>query len=170
MNNYLGSLQSTGVSLALFIEELRTDPEPVVVLLYGDHKPWLGDNSVVYEELGITLNSSTEESFRNMYATKYLIWANDAAKEVLGHEIIGTGPDISPCYLMNVLFDRLGWEGDSYMQYMSDMMEVLPVIHSSGIFFEYGKYTTHLEVETKALYDELLCVEYYRFENFSEDK
>ena len=170
MNNYLGSLQSTGVSLALFIEELRTDPEPVVVLLYGDHKPWLGDNSVVYEELGITLNNSTEERFRNMYATKYLIWANDAAKEVLGHEITGTGPDISPCYLMNVLFDRLGWEGDSYMQYMSDMMEVLPVIHSSGIFFEYGKCTTHLEVETKALYDELLCVEYYRFENFSEDK
>ena len=71
---------------------------------------------------------------------------------------------------MNVLFDCLGWEGDSYMQYMSDMMEVLPVIHSSGIFFEYGKCTPYLEVETKALYDELLCVEYYRFENFSEDK
>lgn len=170
MNNYLGTLQNTGVYLEEFIEELRSDPEPVVVLLYGDHKPWLGDDSSVYEELGITVNNFTEENFRNMYATKYLIWANDAAREVLGHKIIGTGPDISPCYLMNVLFDRLGWEGDSYMQYMSDMMEVLPVIHSSGIFFEHGECTPYLEVETRALYDELLCVEYYRFENFSEDK
>ncbi len=170
MNNYLGTLQDTGVYLERFIEELRDDPEPVVVLLYGDHKPWLGNNSCVYEELGITVNCSTEENFRNMYATKYLIWANDAAVEVLGREIVGTGPDISACYLMNVLFDRLGWEGDSYMQYMSDMMEVLPVIHSSGIFFEYGKYATCLEAETKALYNELLCVEYYRSENFSEDK
>lgn len=170
MNNYLGTLQDTGVYLEGFIEELREDPEPVVVLLYGDHKPWLGDDSSVYHELGIDFDLSCEEGFCEMYTTKYLIWANDAAEEVLGRKIIGEGPDISPCFLMNVLFDRLGWTGDPYLQYMDDVMETLPVIHSSGVFFADGEYTAYPDEYAQALYDELLCVEYYRYASFTEDK
>ena len=45
---------------------------------------------------------------------------------------MGRGPDISPCFLMNVLFEQLGWTGDAYMQAVEDCWKELPVIHNYG--------------------------------------
>jgi hypothetical protein len=43
MNNYLWSMMDTAQRMMQLLDELRNEEESVVVLLYGDHKPWLGD-------------------------------------------------------------------------------------------------------------------------------
>ena len=68
----------------------------MVIVLFGDHNPWMGDANSVYSKLGIDLDLSTKEGFLNYYATRYLIWANDAAKEVLGCDFQGEGPRREP--------------------------------------------------------------------------
>ena len=52
----------------------------MVIVVFGDHNPWLGDGNAVYKAIGLDLDFSTEEGFYNYYSTRYLIWANDAAK------------------------------------------------------------------------------------------
>ena len=161
MNNYLGSLANTGENISRMIDELRDDEAPVVVVLYGDHKPWLGDNNSVYKELGIDLDLSTYDGVRNYYSTRYLIWANNSAKEIIGEDFAGEGPDISPCYLMNILFERLGWEGNSYMKFTNGIRETLPVVNKQGCYVEGDVYTNKLSPEGQEKFSDLLNVQYY---------
>lgn len=134
VNNYLGSVASTGKQLAAYVDSFRDDPEPVVLVFFGDHKPTLGAGNSFYEELGVNVQEGTAEGFYNLYTSPYLIWTNDAAKAVLGRSDIGTGPTISPCYLMSVLFDCCGWEGPSWMQLQRQTRAVLPVMQSRGMY------------------------------------
>ena len=87
-----------------------------MLAVFGDHKPWLGYSNSAYQELGVNLDTATEEGFYNYYSTRYLIWANDAAKEALGEDFVGEGPDVSSCFLMNLLFDLCGWQGNAWAQ------------------------------------------------------
>ena len=91
--------------------------------MFGDHKPWLGDNESVYQSLGMPVACDTPEGFLCHYSTQYLIWGNDAAKRALGRELRGDGPTIGPSMLMCTLFDALGWEGPPFMQEQRGLME-----------------------------------------------
>lgn len=131
INNYLAGIEDTCRRMADMQEAFRDYDKPVILVFFGDHKPWLGDQSVTYTALGIDIWSDSEDGFFNYYSTPYLIWANDSAKEILGSDVVGEGPRISPCYLMNVLFDICGWEGPSYMKLSNAVMEQTPILHST---------------------------------------
>ena len=160
INNYLGSLADTQTWLMPEIEALRTDSEPAVVLLYGDHNPWLEKRSV-YEEAGISLDQSTGEGMLQYYGTPYLIWANDAAKELLGKDFVGQGPTVSPGYLLNVVFRELGWTGSAFMQYTDQIMGRLPVVSTNGFYVEDGSYTQTLSEDGQRMLQEYGCEQFY---------
>ena len=120
---------------------LDTLDEPVVLFLYGDHKPWLGNGASIYQGLGINLDTATQEGFLNYYSTWYLIWGNQAAKAQLGNPFQGEGPDLSPCFLMDEVFRQCGWEGPAYMQAQREAALALPVLHTTGWVKENGQYT-----------------------------
>ncbi|MGI5928890.1 LTA synthase family protein [Pseudoflavonifractor sp.] len=167
MNNYFGSLKNTGDNLEMFFDYFRESEDPVVIVLFGDHNPWMGDANSVYNKLGIDLDLSTKEGFMNYYATRYLIWANDAAKEVLGCDFQGEGPDLSPNFLMTELFDLCGWEGPAFMQATRPVMEALPVINTpTGLYFEDGNLTKDLTDENQALADRYDSLQYYWRKHF----
>ena len=166
--NYLGSVYSTQIFLSEFVDALRASDEPVVLVVFGDHKPWLGSGNAVYKSLGISLDRSTEEGFYNYWSTGYFIWANNAAKRALGRNIVGEGPDISPCFLMNVLFERLGWEGDAYMQAVEPLRRELPVIHNSGaVLTPGGGLVLEPSGEQAEQARRFRALEYYRARHFS---
>ena len=169
LSNYLGSVMSTQKYLAEMVDAFRQSEEPIVLVVFGDHKPWLGNGNSVYEELGIDLSQESEESFYNYWSTRYLIWANDAAKTALGTDLVGEGPDISPCFLMNVLFEQLGWTGDAYMQVVNQCREALPAIHNYGACLTTdGQLVRELSEEQAELVRRFECLGYYRVRHFSE--
>lgn len=170
LNNYLGSMKDTGFRLWQFVEKIKADSKPSVVLVFGDHKPWLGDGNSVYDELGINIDVSTHEGFLNYYSTEYVIIANDAAKEVTGKNFTGTGPVTSPCFLMNVLFDELGYAGTGYMQFADTVRQKMPALNSVGVVDEHnGFYSVEDLPENLAdIYDEFLCGAYYESMNFKK--
>lgn len=168
LNNYLGSVRETSQYLWDMLEALRDDPTPVVVVLYGDHKPWLGDSNSVYTELGIDLDTSTPEGFLNYYSTEYVIWANDAAKNLTGCFFSGEGETISATFLMNKVFSLLGWQGNAYMQYTTDVMDRLPVVGGMGYYLLDDQVLTRdaLPTELLELAKQFQRVEYYYRNNF----
>lgn len=85
VNNYLNSVASTTEFLYAYATDMLATEEPLVLVFFGDHKPWLGNSGSVYETLGINIDPSTEAGFFNYYATRYLILANDAAKALCGN-------------------------------------------------------------------------------------
>ena len=161
MNSYMTTIMDTDRELAKLIDQLRTDPAPVLLVTFGDHLPWMGDGNSFYDEMGIDINPSTDESFLRHYSTRYLIWANDAAKEIIGHDVVGEGPAISPCYLMNLVFDQLGWEGPGFMQAMDDMMVEFPVVTTKGRYEVDGVLTDKIPEEHKEQFDKFQYMQYY---------
>ena len=161
VDNYLGSVSDTAEQLSALVDLFRNEERPVVLVIYGDHKPWLGYNNSGYQELGVNLDTSTAEGFYNYYGTRYLIWANAAAKEILGNDFQGEGPDVSSCFLMNLVFEQLGWTGDSWTQATADIWRQLPVLTTVGRYVENGALTAELSPEGQAALDTYESLEYY---------
>jgi len=93
-----------------------------------------------------------------------VIWMNDAAREALGFrgQALQSGPTISPCYLMNVLFDTLGWgKGPAYLQAMAGMMEDFPVYSTKGRVSIEGSLSTTIPGPWVERYHEMQKLCYY---------
>ena len=161
VNNYLYGIEDTCGHMKTMLDTFRTCEKPVILVFFGDHKPWLGEQSVTYGALGIDITSDSDESFYRYYATDYLIWANDAAKAVLGNDFVGIGPDISPCFLMNVLFDQCSWEGPGYQKLTDEVMSQLPMLHTTGRYLTGGVFRDTLTEDQRLLADQMTCAQYY---------
>ena len=168
VDNYLGSVADTARQLSSLMDAFREEERPVVLVVFGDHKPWLGDSNSAYQELGVNLDTSTQEGFYNYYGTRYLIWANDAAKEALGRDLTGEGPDVSSCFLMNLVFDLLGWQGDSWAQATTEIWHQLPVLTAVGRYVENGQLVEEkdLSEEGRRLLNTYRSMEYYQGTHF----
>lgn len=141
LNNYLNSQKETTDVLYTFAQEMLATEEPLVLVFFGDHKPWMGNNGSVYADYGINMDVSTEQGFLNYYGTRYLILANDAAKAVTGNDFSGEGETISAAFLMNKVFALCGYKGNAYMQYTSALAEQYPVVHRTDAYAETEKQT-----------------------------
>lgn len=167
-NNYLTSIEDTTKQIYNMINTLKMSSEPVVIILFGDHNPWLGDNNSVYSMLGINFDLDTEEGFYNYYSTPYIIWANDAAREALGQNFVGIGPTISPCFLMSEFFELADFKGNEFMQINTNLKNDLNIVHTSGRYKENGILTNALSEEAKQKLNKFINFEYYWSHNFKK--
>ena len=161
MNNYMSVIIEQDMELEKLINKLSDEQEPVVVIVFSDHLPWMGNANAFYNEMGIEFRTNTEEGFRDYYSTEYFIWANGKAKEVLENDFVGRGPTISPCYLMNVVFEQCGWNGPSYMQAMDHMKEIFPVFTINGGYIIDDRFTYEIPENRKQDMLNLESLAYY---------
>ena len=139
MNNYMNAIMQGDAALMELVDQLRADEDPVVLLVFSDHMPWMGDSNVL-------------------------------AKAVLGEDFTGEGPTISPCYLMNLVFDLCSWDGPAFMQAMDEMMEVFPVVTTHDCYVVDGVFTDAIPQERQDLFRDFLYLQYYwRSEFLFED-
>lgn len=170
LSNYFYGIDETIRELVRLTDGLEESEEPVVLFVFGDHKPWLGDNKAVYYELGLDMDFSETEGFYNTFATPYFIWANSAAKEVLGRDFTGDGGDFSPCFLMPRVFEACGWDGPGFMQYAREMRAVTPVLSQKGLFLQNGAVCAEMNEEDTAFYNDFLSVQSWRGSSAREVK
>lgn len=167
VDNYLASLQNTAEQLRILLDQFAAEERPVVVIGFGDHKPWFGDRNSAYQELGINLDTSTVEGFYNYYGTRYFIWANDAAKTALGSEFVGEGPDVSSCFLMNLFFDLCDWNGDGWTQAATAVWREVPVITTVGRYMgKDGRLVEILDQSGQQALETYRSIEYYHGTHF----
>lgn len=126
LNNYFWGVEDTNNKIYYLVEKLRKEEEPIVLILFGDHNPSLGE---IYEKLGINFDFSTEEGCYNYYSTPYIIWANETAKQVLQNDFIGDGEKMSSNFLMNKFFELAGYDGNEYMKFSNEIKEKFSVIN-----------------------------------------
>ena len=171
LNNYFWGLKRTDDCLRDLVAHFEESGEPVVLVLFGDHKPWLGDGHSVYAELGIDISRTSDESFYNFYCTEYTIWANSAAREILGESYVtGDGGIISPCFLMMKVFDICGFAGDSYMHSLRELYAAgVDVVNITGRYRENGVLTDTLSDSTQPLLDKVLWMQYYRMHDWAKE-
>ena len=173
LSNYFNGIYQTNQALGTFVDHARGSDRPIALIFFGDHKPWLGGGNSVYEGLGINLDLGTEEGMLNYFSTSYVIWMNDAAKEVLGEGLSeeekaarfsGNGGCSSPFFLIGKLFDMAGWEGPAFMQLERDFQrEQAIAINREAEFYVLadGTFAKDPGEEVLAREREILYCQYY---------
>lgn len=159
-NNYLAGIARTDKALGKLRDYIEQQEEPIVLILFGDHNPWLGEENSVYEMLGIDLTLDTVEGAQNYYQTPYVFYANEAAKKQLGQDFAEEGNTISPMFLMNEYFEYVGIEGPAYLNYLQTIKKEMSVINS--VYVKQGdKYILRNELNGNELLVQQEKVEYY---------
>lgn len=162
-NNYLHGINMTITAITNMVQQLEEMEDPVVLVLFGDHKPWGGNDNSAYAEIESNFDLSTLDGMYRYYATPYLIWANSAAKETLDQDFQGDGGDFSPCFLMNELFEQCGWTGPAFLQYAEEIRQLTPLVHARNLYLDaQGTLTDVLPEGIQRRLLEYQWVQYYR--------
>lgn len=160
LNNYFGGVADTCARLGDFVDSFREDDAPVVIVLFGDHKPTLGDGNAYYDLLGVDLTRAEQTGFENSYATPYLIWANDAARAATGGDFSGEGPTIGAYFLMNEVFACCGYDGPAFMDISRALQAQVQVLHSTGKYLADGALTATLPTQAAQIENDFACAQY----------
>lgn len=160
INNYLNYIAETDKALKKLYDYVNLQPEPIILIFFGDHNPYMGENNSGYELMGINFDLNTIEGAQNYYQTPYVIHANDVAKQQLGKSFVETGNTVSPMFLMNEFFDYAGIKGSSYAQYLSDLKKTYDVLGASFVK-QNGKYVLRSDVVEDPLLQNQTIIEYY---------
>lgn len=139
---YIKGARDADTMLGRLRDYFSASSEPVVLVFWGDHLPYLGDNQLAYKELGMDLTpeENGSASFLRSYETPYVIWANDAAAQALDWEKSVTAAalpkdgTISACYLGATVLELTGRAAESpWFQYLTDLRRELPVIQKETV-------------------------------------
>lgn len=170
VNQYFSGVKETTLAAKELVDYFDSQDEPVIVVMFGDHKPYLGDNMVGYDELNIYINAFKEQGFLNTYSTPFIIHLNESAERTLSVPSKGEREDISPIYLMNEVFDIMGVKGTSFAQYLREQREVLPVITNTFVNYKgkYAEFDKYDGSEPAKIVDKYKKVNYYNMTKFNE--
>ncbi|HEY9060748.1 MAG TPA: LTA synthase family protein [Pseudobacteroides sp.] len=171
INNYAGGLEKTDKALGHLVDELREVDEPVVLLFFSDHLPFLGNNFAAYQAMDYEVGTSgSTESYINTYKVPYFIWSNEAAKDLLEEQgkpaPVGKAPTISSNYLSTELLKYIGINTPAYINYLNQIKKSLPIITSRVYRTGNGKLTETLtDKEQKIISDYRILQHYMMFDN-----
>ncbi len=144
-NQFVSLMKETDDALEELIDYFKNTDEPTIILMFGDHHPYL--EIAFYEELlGKSLDDLTIEELQKRYKTPFLIWANYDIDEQYYE-------NISSNYLSTLLLETAGLPMSDYHKYLREMYKQLPVIDTVGYIDADGNY---YDYDKKSEYDELL--------------
>ena len=128
--------------------------EPVVLVFFGDHLPYLGDNQHGYSELGMTDEPYWAEL--TSYESPYVIWANDAAAAALDWETAAAElalPEQISASFLGAAVAELTQHGDNsaWFTFLNDLRRTAPVIHKQTTVLADGTILTVPEDRDSAL-------------------
>lgn len=170
VNVYAEGIRDANAMLEDLTEFYSEQSEPVLLVFFGDHLPYLGDNRQGYAELGLPAASVTggEDPFA-AYTAPVLFWCNDAAAEALDFanaiEALDLPTDgrISACYLGAVVLELTGrGEVSPWFAFLNEMRRELPVLHNGYYESADGEITTEPTAEEAALVSRMRCWAYYK--------
>lgn len=130
---YLTLMNETDNALQELILYLQEQDEPTVVVMFGDHQPSDYITNVIQRICGVQ-SDETLEYVEQGYRVPFLIWSNYG----LEHAYYD---GISVNYLSGLVLDAAGVPQTGYQNYLSGLMETLPIINgmvyrdSSGTFY-----------------------------------
>lgn len=154
--------------------------EPVVLVFYGDHLPYLGDNQKGYAELEseVSIPENEREDILCSYKTPYVLWANDAAADTLNWNEAVAALDLpedgvlSASFLGSVLLDLTGRAGESpWFDFLSSLRRIAPVVQKKTYILADGsvlpqrilnEQTDESSMELKDAVRKWRCWSYYK--------
>jgi len=135
---YVEGVRDADAMLGRLRDYFAARREPVVLVYFGDHLPYLGDNQLGYRELGMTEESTVWDALTS-YETPYVICANDAAAETLDWEAavealeLPQDAELSAAFLGAAVLELTGRTGESpWFDFLNQLRRMAPVVQKDA--------------------------------------
>lgn len=166
INNYLGGVKASDDFMKTIYEYINTLDEPTVFIIFGDHLPYLDDEEIIYDKLGLDIKSDTYEAYEKRHSTDYLIIGNDAYLKNNTPSTDGYQETvISSNYLAIKLFQYINMELPPFQAFSYDMMQYAPILSSKHNGTSAG-WDEELPKEFDKMYKELKILQYYNLKEY----
>ena len=168
---YIEGARDADAMLGRLVDYFSQTDEPVVLAFWGDHLPYLGDNQLAYAQLGseVALAEEDRENALCSYETPYVIWANDAAAQVLDWESAVENLDLpetnrlSASFLGAALLELTGrGEESPWFSFLNQLRRELPVVQKKTYMTMDGTLTPLLTSDQQAMIDQWRQWSYYK--------
>lgn len=144
---YLSLIKKTDEAFEDLIQYFSNVDEPTIVLMFGDHQPFI-ENSFYEEVMGKPLNQLSDEENQKRYITRFIMWANYDIPS-------GWIDSISANYLSVLLAQCSGMQTTPYMNFLNTLYKDVPVITALGCKDADGHY---FRLEDENPYKEILSI------------
>ena len=155
---YIEGARDADDMLGRLVDYFSAADEPVVLVFFGDHLPYLGDDQLAYRELGFTEDPDWDGL--TSYETPYVIWANDAGAEALDWENAVEALDLpadgqlAAAFLGSAVLELTGRTGESpWFDFLNQLRREAPVVQKQTYRLADGAVT---ETPPEALAAEIL--------------
>jgi phosphoglycerol transferase MdoB-like AlkP superfamily enzyme len=122
LETYAQGCSAADQMLRTLVEHYQQPGEPTMIVWFGDHKPVLGPDYLVYRESGYISGTGDPDFVNKMYEVPVLVWNNylpSAPVDTL---------HISPSFLSPYVLDLAGRPGTAFTAYLKELSRRLPVI------------------------------------------
>jgi len=168
---YVEGARDADAMLGRLWRYFQTRSEPVVLVYWGDHLPYLGDNMLAYRELGLDIAApeGDQRDPLSPYKTPYVIWANDAAAAVLdwdrAAEALDLPESLSASFLGAAVLELTGRGDESpWFSFLNGLRRELPVVQKTLYQLADGSVTGDLTDEQRPLIQKWRCWSYYKLQ------
>ena len=153
---YIEGARDADAMLGRLVDYFSACGEPVVLVYFGDHLPYLGDNQQAYAELGleVALPEDDREDPLCSYETPYVIWANDAAAEALDWAQavealeLPENNDLSASFLGAAVLELTGRTGESpWFDFLNQLRRIVPVVQKKTYMLPDGTYLKERDLD-----------------------
>ena len=139
-------INHTDKMLQKVVEYFQALAEPTIVVFFGDHLPFLGDNYDVFKDTQY-INGTEDPDFLNkMYRTPVVVWNNYLPEHK--HKI-----DLSPSFLGPYILNLAQIQGTYYTDFLRELSARIPVIPPKNYYSSYHISEKDLEMYESLQYD-----------------
>ena len=141
---YAEGVRDADAMLGTLWDYFAAQNEPVVLVYFGDHLPYLGDNQKGYAELGYTEQEDWAEL--TSFETPYIIWANNAAAGILDWknavDALELPEQISASFLGAAVLELTGRGDDTaWFSFLNELRREAPVVQKQSYLLSDGTLT-----------------------------
>lgn len=136
LNQYLSLIKIADESLKYLIDYFSNQEEHTIIVLFGDHQPYVEDEfyssllSKKYEDI------NSKEATEKKYITPFMIWANYD----IDTSAYSNLTDISANYLASLVLDVAQMQKTPYLQFLDELRKEIPIITGNGYIDKNGIY------------------------------
>lgn len=165
LDAYFYGIDDMDRELGQLRDYLSKQDRPVILVYYGDHLPFLGDNHKGYQEANMDIDRDRLEGYLNFYKTPFLVWGNSKAQDYL-KKIRLEEEMISANYLGSLLLDPVLESCHPFYQELSEMRKEMPVMTARWFKYRGDWYLSEdLPSEAKEKLQNFKAWEYYLLNN-----
>lgn len=167
---YVEGLRDADAMLGRLWRYFDAREEPVVLVYWGDHLPYLGNDMLGYKQLGLDVAPGPEgQENLTAYETPFVIWANAAAAEALDWENAAEALDlpetVSACFLGAAVLELTGrGEESPWFSFLNQLRRELPVVQKNVYQLADGSLTGEPGPEQQDLLQKWRRWSYYKLQ------